>query len=450
MNEKIFKAYDIRGVFPDEIDREAALAVGRAFARHVGGPSVVVGRDMRESGVELRESLIAGLRGEGVDVIDIGRVATPIVYYATRALSAAGGVMITASHNPAQYNGMKLCGRDAVPIGIESGLAEIRDVALELVAEPGPAARGQLEAQDVRADYYASLLEAFPERPERRVVIDAGNGIAGEAIEGLLERLPLRVTRLYFEPDGSIPNHEADPLKPENTADLRRAVVEQGADLGVALDGDGDRAVCVDERGEASPADLMTALLAEVVLEEGLLGAAAGASLIYDLRSSRVVAETIESHGAHAIRSRVGHAFMKARMREHGACFGGELSGHYYFRFPVGYVADDAAAAVMLLLQALALREGPLSELWRPYRRYAQSGEINSRVADVGATLERVRKAFPDGEADELDGMTIRYPDWWFNLRPSNTEPLLRLNLEAATEAEVAQRRDHLLALIRD
>jgi phosphomannomutase len=280
-------------------------------------------------------------------------------------------------------------------------------------------------------------------------VIDAGNGIAGEAISGLLEQLPLRVKRLYFEPDGSFPNHEADPLKAENLVDLQREVIASGADLGVALDGDGDRAVFVDERGEAIPADLMTALLADVVLEQGLLGAGPGAHVVHDLRSSRSVGEAIRARGATPVRSRVGHAFMKARMRECGGCFGGELSGHYYFRFPAGYVADDGAAAVMLLLQALDLRKRPLSELWRPFRRYSQSGEVNSKVADVGAALARVRRAFADGQADELDGLTVEYPDWWFNLRPSNTEPLLRLNVEAPGAAELAERSEKLLALIR-
>ena len=449
MRREIFKAYDIRGLYPEQLDAAAALAIGRAAGVFLRGPSVVVGMDMRASGVELREALVAGLRGEGLEVIDIGRVATPMVYFATALLGAAGGVMITASHNPAAYNGMKLCGPAAVPIGIETGLAEIRDRALGLVAAAAPAPRAGMRREDVRARYYRSLLDAFPRRPALSVVIDAGNGIAGEAISGLLDQLPLRTTRLYFEPDGTFPNHEADPLKAENLVDLQREVLARGADLGVALDGDGDRAVFVDERGEAVPADLMTALLADVVLEQRLLGAGPGAHVIHDLRSSRSVGETIRARGATPVRSRVGHAFMKARMRESGGCFGGELSGHYYFRFPAGYVADDGAAAVMLLLQALDLRKRPLSELWQPFRRYAQSGEINSKVADVAAALARVRRAFADGRADELDGLTVEYADWWFNLRPSNTEPLLRLNVEAPDAAQLAQRSEKLLGLIR-
>jgi phosphomannomutase len=449
VRREIFKAYDIRGLYPEQLDAAAALGIGRAVGAFLRGPSVVVGMDMRASGVELREALVAGLRGEGLEVIDIGRVATPMVYFATALLGAAGGVMITASHNPAAYNGMKLCGPAAVPIGIESGLAEIRDRALGLAGAAAPAPRAGLRREDVRARYYRSLLDAFPRRPALNAVVDAGNGIAGEAISGLLDQLPLRTTRLYFEPDGTFPNHEADPLKAENLVDLQREVLARGADLGVALDGDGDRAVFVDERGEAVPADLMTALLADVVLEQRLLGAGPGAHVIHDLRSSRSVGETIRARGATPVRSRVGHAFMKARMRETGGCFGGELSGHYYFRFPAGYVADDGAAAVMLLLQALDLRKRPLSELWRPFRRYAQSGEINSKVADVGAALARVRRAFADGRADELDGLTVEYADWWFNLRPSNTEPLLRLNVEAPDAAQLAQHSEKLLGLIR-
>jgi phosphomannomutase len=448
MKPAIFKAYDIRGLVPQELDARGALAIGRAFARHVESGPVVVGYDMRASAAELQSAFLAGLRGEGREVIDIGRVSTPQLYFATAMSRAGGGAMITASHNPGGYNGFKLCGRNAVPIGIESGLASIRDVALSLEAEPAPPTRAGVTPRDVKAAYYDMLLELFPARPRLRAVIDAGNGIAGEALLGLLERLPLETKRLYFEPDGSFPNHEADPLKAENLHDLQRAVRSEGADLGIAFDGDGDRAVFVDETGEAVPADLMTALFCEVILERKLLGARPGIPMLYDLRSSRIVPETMRARGAEPIRSRVGHAFMKAVMRERGACFGGELSGHYYFRFPAGYIADDGAAAMLLLFEVIAARARPLSELWRPYRRYRQSGEINRRVADVASTLARVRAKFPDGAADELDGLTISYPTWWFNLRPSNTEPLLRLNLEAPDDASLARERDRILALI--
>jgi phosphomannomutase len=447
----IFKAYDVRGLVPEELDAEGALAIGRAFARtRGGGARVVVGRDMRESGIELAAAFVRGLRAEGVDVIDVGRVSTPIVYFATSALGAAGGAMVTASHNPGAYNGIKLCGEQARPIGIESGLAEVRDLALDLHGRSCGAPRGSERRMDVRERYAESLLALFPARPRLRVAVDCGNGIAGEANEALLAALPLEVERLYFEPDGSFPNHEADPLKLENLRDLREAVRRSVAQLGIAFDGDGDRAVFIDERAEPVPADLMTALLATAAFEHGLLGASTGARVVYDLRSSRAVPRAIERAGGVPVRCRVGHAFMKARMREQGACFGGELSGHYYFRFPAGYVADDGAAAALMVLQAMEAGARPLSELWQRFRSHAQSGEINRRVSDVGATLERVRQAFPDGKADRLDGLTIEHDDWWFNLRPSNTEPLLRLNLEASTRAEMERRRDQLLELISE
>ncbi len=449
MRPEIFKAYDIRGLVPEELDAAGAGAIGRAIARYLGSSgSVVVGRDMRESGLELRAALVAGLRSEGMAVIDIGRVATPMLYFATTLTEAVGGVMVTASHNPAGYNGLKVCAANAIPVGLESGLSEIRDAAFAIETEvPGPPRADESE-RDLKQRYFDSLLALFPACPPVQLVVDAGNGIAGEAVSGLLERLPLRTTRLYFEPDGTFPNHEADPLKPENLRDLQRAVLDSGADLGLAFDGDGDRAVFVDELGEPIPADLMTALLADVVLERGLLGATPGARVVHDLRSSRVVGETVRARGALPVRSRVGHAFMKQSMREAGACFGGELSGHYYFCFPAGYIADDATAALLLLLQALELRGLPLSRLWQPYRSYVQSGEINRKVADVDATLSRVRRAYPDAEADELDGLTLAFADWWFNLRPSNTEPLLRLNLEAPTRDEMVARRERILGLI--
>ncbi|MFI5314232.1 MAG: phosphomannomutase/phosphoglucomutase [Myxococcota bacterium] len=448
MKPGIFKAYDIRGLAPEELDARGALAIGRAFARHLEGGPIAVGYDMRASADELRDAFLAGLCGEGRSVIDIGRVSTPMLYFATASSGAAGGAMITASHNPGAYNGFKLCGRNALPIGIESGLAAIRDRALALAGDPAPPTRAGVTRRDVKPAYFDMLLELFPARPRLRAVIDAGNGIAGEALIGLLDRLPLQAKRMYFEPDGSFPNHEADPLKAENLHDLQRAVRAEQADLGIAFDGDGDRAVFVDEQGDAVPADLMTALFCDVMLERRLLGAKPGIPILYDLRSSRIVPETVRARGAEPVRGRVGHAFMKAVMRERGACFGGELSGHYYFRFPAGYIADDGAAAMLLLLEVLAARARPLSELWRPFRRYRQSGEINRRVADVPATLARVRAAFPDGEADELDGLTISYPSWWFNLRPSNTEPLLRLNLETPDDESLARQRDRILRLI--
>jgi phosphomannomutase len=444
----IFKAYDIRGLYPEALDGAAARAIGRAFARHLGGGPVVIGRDMRESGRVLREEAIAALRAEGAEVIDVGRVSTPMLYFATTRLGARGGAMITASHNPGAYNGFKLCRERAIPIGIESGLREIRDLAREIGTGPAPAPRAGLREVAISADYRAHLLDVFRARPRLRVVIDAGNGIAGEAIDPLLAELPLAIERLFFDPDGTFPNHEADPLKSENLRDLVREVRRTRADLGVAFDGDGDRAVFVDETGEPVPADLTTALFAKTLFGAGLLGATRGTPIVYDLRSSRVVPESIAALGGKPIRSRVGHAFMKHVMREEGAVFGGELSGHYYFRFPEGYVADDAAAAFLLMLSVLERERRPLSALARPLARYAQSGEVNRRVPDVAAAIARVRAAFPGGAADELDGLTVHFDDWWFNLRPSNTEPLLRLNVEAGDPDAMASRRDAILAAI--
>ena len=445
MDPAIFKAYDVRGLCPEQIDAEAARAIGRSLVRYLGGGPIAVGRDMRESGVTLCEALTQGVLAEGADVIDVGRVATPMLYFATSQLGASGGAMITASHNPGRYNGAKLCGRSAVPIGLASGLAQIRDVALELHGAPCPPPRGSRSERELGDAYVDSLLALFPRCPRIKVVIDAGNGIAGEALGTLLSRLPIEVVPLYFEPDGSFPNHEADPLKPENMVDLQREVRTQHAALGVAFDGDGDRAFFVDEQGERIPADLMTALLARTVLEHDLLRAGPESSIVYDLRSSWVVPETIETQGARPVRGRVGHAFMKQVMRESGARFGGELSGHYYFPFPAGYVADDGAAAFLLVLHTLDLSGRPLAELWRPLRRYAQSGELNTRVRDVQEALDAVRAAHPEGEADELDGLTLAFKDGWFNLRPSNTEPLLRLNVEARDADRMAALRDRIL-----
>ena len=450
VNPAIFKAYDVRGIYPEELDAEAARAIGGAVAEFLGGSPIVIGRDMRESGVTLRSALLEGMRGAGADVLDVGRVTTPMVYYATANHRAAGGVMITASHNPGAYNGFKVCRESAIPVGIESGLADIRELALSRLGAPAGRGTGSLREERVQEAYFEDLLDLFPARPALKVVIDAGNGIAGEAIGGLLERLPLDLTPLYFEPDGTFPNHEADPLKRENLEDLIAEVRKRGADLGVAFDGDGDRAVFVDESGEPVPGDLTTAVLVQVAFDHGLLGVERGTPIVYDVRSSRAVPEAITACGGLPVRGRVGHAFMKERIRESGAALGGELSGHYYLRLPGGYIGDDAAAAFLLILQAMTLTGKPLSALWLPFRRYARSGEVNRRVRDVPRVLKRIRERFADGEADELDGLTVEYPDWWFNLRPSNTEPLLRLNLEAPTREELDRHCHRVLSLIEE
>jgi phosphomannomutase len=441
---KIFKAYDIRGVTPDELDAEGAHRIGRATARFIGAATLAVGRDARRSSPELFEALVRGIHDEGIDVVDLGLISTPMLYYAVEALAAGGGIMVTASHNPAQYNGFKICREHAIPIGEASGLLEIEKLSAEIAKQAPRPQRGTIRSVDVRAGYVDHVLTVGRERPRLKVAIDCGNGMAAVGLEPLLERLDLEVERLYFEPDGTFPNHEADPLKPENLRDLVAAVRRTGADLGVAFDGDADRAVIVDNAGVPIPSDLMTALLARRQLERK-----PGGRVLYDLRSSRATAEEIEAAGGVAEMSRVGHSFVKAQMRKVDAIFAGELSGHFYFRFSPTLVADDGVAAFVAVLDLLASENRPLSEIVAPLRRYSASGEINRRVSDIETLLEEIRSEHADAPVvSQLDGLLVRYPDWWFNLRPSNTEPVLRLNVEADNESLMIEKRDALLARI--
>ena len=439
----VFKAYDIRGVVPDQLDAEAAHRIGRATARQLQAGVLVLGRDARRSSPELHEALVRGVCDEGVDVIDLGLVSTPMLYYAVDALAADGGIMLTASHNPAEYNGMKICREHAIPVGEASGLREIERLAGELADSPAVQQRGGARHEDVARGYVEHVLGVGSGRPRLSVAVDCGNGMASVGLVPLLDQLELEVERLYFEPDGSFPNHEADPLKVENLSDVCAAVRRVGADFGVAFDGDGDRAVFVDETGEPIPSDLMTALLVRRVLARH-----PGATVLYDLRSSRVTAEEIEAGGGQPEMCRVGHSYVKARMRERDAVFAGELSGHFYFRFTPTLIADDGVAAFVALLDTLAADPRPLSELVAPLRRYAASGEINRRVEDVSGLLAAIEAEHADADVSHLDGLLVRYPDWWFNLRPSNTEPVLRLNLEANSEAEMVAHRDALLERI--
>jgi len=441
---KIFKAYDIRGVTPDELDAEGAYRIGRATARFIGAATLAVGRDARRSSPEMFEALVRGVNDEGVDVVDLGLVSTPMVYYAVEALAAGGGIMVTASHNPARYNGFKICREHAIPIGEASGLLEIEKISLKIANEAPRSKRGAIRSVDIRAGYVDHVLAVGRGRPKLKVAIDCGNGMAAVGLEPLLERLDLEVERLYFEPDGTFPNHEADPLKSENLRDLVAAVRRTGADLGVAFDGDADRAVIVDEAGVPIPSDLMTGLLARRQLERN-----PGGRVLYDLRSSRTTVEEIEAAGGVAEMSRVGHSFVKAQMRKVDAIFAGELSGHFYFRFSPTLVADDGIAAFVAVLDLLASENRPLSEIAAPLRRYSASGEINRRVSDIETILEEIRSEHADAPVvSQLDGLLVRYPDWWFNLRPSNTEPVLRLNLEADNESLMIEKRDTLLARI--
>jgi phosphomannomutase len=440
----IFKAYDIRGVVPDELDADAAFRIGRGIARHIGASSLAVGRDARPSSPELFEALVCGVTDEGTDVVDLGLVCTPMLYFAVDHLGSGGGIMLTASHNPAQYNGFKVCREHAIPIGEASGLKEIERLSQTVAAAAAAEPRGGVRQVDVRAEYVDHVLAVGGGRPRLTVAIDCGNGMASVGLEPLLAELDLEVERLYFEPDGSFPNHEADPLKVENLRDVCETVKRSGADFGVAFDGDADRAVFVDEAGEPIPSDLVTALLARRALRRH-----PGGTVLYDLRSSRVTAEEIKAAGGLPQMCRVGHSFVKAKMREVGAVFAGELSGHFYFRFSPTLVADDGIAAFMALLDVLAAEGQPLSKLVAPLRRYSASGEINRRVENIPGILSAIEAEHAGAaEISHLDGLLVRYPDWWFNLRPSNTEPVLRLNLEADSESRMVELRDSLLARI--
>jgi phosphomannomutase len=435
----LFKAYDIRGLVPSQLGPADARRIGRAVSAFFGGVPIAVGRDARTHSPALRDALVLGLQEAGSDVVDLGLVATPMLYFGVDRLGLGGGVMVTASHNPAEYNGFKVCGKHAVPVGEATGLKDIEKLA---GSDPTPAPRmGGLREADVTTDYVDHLLRTFPARPALHAVLDCGNGMAGVGLEPLLAKLPLRVDRLYFEPDGRFPNHPADPLHVENLADLRRDVLRTKAAFGVAFDGDGDRAIFVDEHAEPISADLVTGLLAREILRTH-----PGAKVLYDLRSSRATAEEIRAAGGVAEMCRVGHSFVKAHMRESGAVFAGELSGHFYFRFSDTLVADDGSAAFLALLGVLDREKKPLSELVAPLRRYATSGEISRRVGDPPALLAAI-EAEHRGKAriSHLDGLLVEYPDWWFNLRPSNTEPVLRLNLEAGDAAVMQRERDRLV-----
>ena len=433
--EAIFKAYDIRGVVPEQLDAAACHAIGGAFgchARSAGAASVVIGRDMRPDSPELSGAFADGVLDTGVDVVDIGLCATEMVYFASGRWDMPGA-MFTASHNPVGYNGIKLCGPGASPIGSGTGLDEIKRLAM---AGPQPAVgAGRVSENDILDEYVAHVL-SFVDRTALRplkVVADTANGMGGLVVPAVFELLPFELDLLYPELDGTFPNHPADPLDPENLRDLQARVTATSADVGLAFDGDADRVFAVDESARPLPGSLTAALVAKVMLERS-----PGAAVVHNVICSAALVEAIAGWGGAAVRSRVGHTFMKQAMGSSGAVFGGEHSGHYYFRD--NYGADSAMVAAVVLLEALSRSDGTLSELAAPLQRYAASGEINTTAEDPGAVIERVADAFAEWEQDRLDGLTVDCGDWWFNLRPSNTEPLLRLNLEAATPAEVTAR----------
>jgi phosphomannomutase len=439
----IFKAYDIRGIYPDDLDEEVARRVGSAFAEFTGAPRIVVGRDCRLSSPSLSAAFAEGVTGRGTDVVDVGLATTDMLYFASGRLDLPGA-MFTASHNPPAWNGLKLCRAGAAPVGEDSGLMDVRDLA-EREPPPPAAAAGRVTKQemlDEYLDHVVSFVDAQEVSP-LTVVADAANGMAGLVLPAIAERLPMKLIGLYLELDGTFPNHPADPIQPENQADLRGAVLEHGADLGLAFDGDADRVFVVDEHAEGVSGSLITALVAEAMLERE-----PGGKVLHNVICSWVVPEVIREHGGEPIRTRVGHSLIKKVMVETGAIFGGEHSGHYYFRDH--YRADSGLIAALIVLERLSQAGGTMSELLAPYSRYHSSGEINSTVEDQAAAIERVAAAYADGRQDRLDGLTVEYEDWWFNVRPSNTEPLLRLNVEARTEPVLEEKTRELLAHIRE
>ena len=444
--EAVFKAYDVRGTVPEQLDGRRCRAIGWAFARFAGTRHVVVARDMRVSGEELSAAFAAGARSAGATVLDLGLASTDMMYFASGRLDAPGA-MFTASHNPAAYNGIKMCLAGARPVGQDTGLAEVRDQAEEALASgaDGGPETGGYEQRDMLEEYAEHVRSFIDPAALRRlkVVADTANGMGGLVVPKVFEGVPVDLEILFAELDGSFPNHPADPIQEENLLDLKNAVVASGADVGLAFDGDADRVFLVDEKAQPVSGSLTTALVARAMLEKY-----PGSTVLYNLICSKVVPETIAQYGGTGVRTRVGHSFIKQVMVDTGAVFGGEHSGHYYFRD--NYRADSGLIAALIVLEELSASGLPLSELLAPYRRYADSGEINTVVADPAAAVEGLAEHFAARglACDRTDGLTVEFDDWWFNVRPSNTEPLLRLNVEANTAAECDRHVAELLELV--
>ena len=446
LDPQVFKAYDVRGIYPTDLDEEGAYAIGRGYVEQFEPRVIAVGRDMRVSAPAMAKAVIEGAADGGADVLDLGMVGTEMLYHAVGSLGLEGGVCVTASHNPKEYTGMKIVRRGALPVGGESGLLDVRDRAL---AGFGPVtSRGKIREEDIWpsfVDKVLSFVDVDAIRP-LRVVIDAANGMAGAMLPPVLERLPIDAVSFYFEPDGTFPNHEPNPLLPENREFIVRMTTEERADLGVAYDGDADRCFFVDDTGEFVPGDFITALLAEATLAKE-----PGGKVIYDVRASWAVPRTIAAAGGTALMNRVGHAYIKHRMRKEDAVFAGEVSAHYYFRdFSQ---ADTGVIPFLLMLELVSRKRQKLSEILAPYREhYFLTGEINTPVADVALKLQELKERYSaeGGRVSHLDGISVDFDDWHFNVRPSNTEPLLRLNLEALSEEKLVEKRDEVLAVIRD
>jgi len=441
---EIFKSYDIRGIYPDELNEAVAERIGRAFVDFVGANVVAVGRDMRMSSEPLFRAFARGVTLQGADVVDLGLTSTDELYFSVGHFEYPAGAMITASHNPKEYNGFKLCRERAIALSAETGVFAIRDLVVrdQFLASPKP---GRVTKRDVLSDFVEHCLSFIDQKNIKRlrIVVDAGNGMGGLIVPAVFSRLPVEVIPLFFELDGTFPNHPASPLEPENMSDLQAAVRRHKADLGAAFDGDADRVFITDERGEIVGGDMVTALVAKMLLHKY-----PGSTILYNLICSRSVPELIEAGGGRAVRTRVGHSIIKKVMREHNAVFGGEHSGHFYFRDH--YYADSGLIALLVVLELICQENKPVSELLRPLDRRYRSGEINSRVADIATKLKEIEHHYADArDVDHLDGVTIQFQQWWCNIRPSNTEPLLRLNVEADSPQLLAQKRDEVLSLIR-
>src|SRR5215212_7286489 len=448
IDESIFKAYDIRGIYPDSLCEDVARKIGRAYVDYLGlsGSRVVVGRDMRLSGEPLEGAFIKGVTEAGADVLDIGLVSTDALYFAVGYLEEPGGAMVTASHNPKEYNGLKLCREDAIALSGDHGLRQIRDLISSGELPKASEYAGSVEEADITAEYANHCLSFINTEGLRplKIVIDAGNGMAGKMLPPIFEGLPFEYVPMYFELDGSFPNHPPNPIEPENMEELQERVVAEGADFGAAFDGDADRVFVVDEKGQTISGDLLATLVAKNVLEKE-----PGATILYSAVCSKAFPEVVESEGGKPIRTKAGHSIIKPQMREYNAAFGGEHSGHFYFRD--NYFADSGIIAMLTIAELVARQDGPLSELLAPIDHYIRSGEINSEVEDQDVTLQKVEEYYAhrgDPKIDHLDGLTVDYGDWWFNLRPSNTEPLLRLNVEASDREIMEKHRDELLELI--
>ncbi len=448
VNTDIFKAYDIRGTYPQEVDEALARQIGRAFVAYLGARHITVSHDMRLSSPSLGAAFIEGASTQGADVDDYGLAGTDMLYFAVARDKADGGAQITASHNPKQYNGMKLVRREAFPLSGDAGIGDIRDMIVRDTIPAPAASPGTVTHREMLADYVRHVLSFIDPSVIKpfNVVLDAGSGIGGLVAPPLFDRLPCHTTRLCFAIDGNFPTHEANPLIEENRRDIVERVVAERADIGIAWDGDADRCFFIDGKGGFVPGDFITALLAEAFLLRH-----PGATVIYDLRASYAVRDTVERYGGSALMNRVGHAFIKRRMREENAIFGGEVTGHYYFRD--NFYADNGFIPALLILELMSRKGQTLEELLAPLRaKYFISGEINTKVGSMAAVndkLDALSARYSDGKVYTMDGVSVEYPDWHFNVRPSNTEPLLRLNLEARTPEMMERKRDEVLALIR-